>query len=159
MQTRSTRIKRSIQALSNHCSSFLCLCLVSEVFGKYVRCEMKGMNENSVSAAAACRGSWWSVLGGNKPAGSRLCYIMYYFLSFSEMNGQKHIWWMWCFRKQTLKTQTHTHTDLQMHTHAPNSAYTMSVLISQSSTSHTLQLILVMAIFSAPTSTHLQSPS
>lgn len=89
--------------------------------------EVKGSNENSVLAADGCHGCSWPVLKGNKPAGSQLCKIMYYFLSFSK-NRQKHIWWMWCFRKPS---NTHRHT------HAPNSAYTMSVLISPSSTSIT----------------------
>lgn len=39
---------------------------------------------------------------------------MYYFLCFSEMNRQKHIWWMWCFRK---KPSTHTHLQTRTHTH------------------------------------------
>lgn len=70
-------------------------------------------------------------------------------LFFSEMNRQKHTWWMWCFRKPSKHTQRHINH--QMHTHVPpppNSAYTVSVFISLSSTSkHTLQLILVTTIF------------
>lgn len=69
---------------------------------------------------------------------------------------KNNIWWMWCFRK-TLKT-TNTETRTYM---LSNTAYTMSVLISPSSSTsqHTLHQTLVTTFFSCPTWTHLQSPS